>query len=141
MSHLLDPDLEFRALEIDELRVMATRNGGSVLRRGRALMELGRRASGDPALLGEVAGLVRAPENSRLLTVGSVSVSQLGVAGLVAGGSDGAFALATELAGEWPRDERSDFALLMRSSGIAWSSESRTDAAARGSAIAEAGEA
>jgi hypothetical protein len=138
MSHLLDPDLEFQALEIDELRVMATRNGGSVLSRGRALMELGRRASGDAALLGE-AGLVRAPENRCLLTVGSVSVSQLGVVGLVAGGSDGAFALAVELAGEWPRDGRADFAWLMGSSGIAWSSESRTGAAARGSVIAEAG--
>ena len=124
MSNLLDPDLEFQALDIDELRVMATRNGGSVLRRGRAMMELGRRASGDAALLLEVAGLVRAPENMRLLTVGTASVSQLGAAGLVAGRSERALALAAE----WPQDDRSDFARVMRSSGIPWPSEFRADA-------------
>ena len=128
MSNLLDPDLEFQALDIDELRVMATRNGESVLHRGRAMMELGRRASGDAALLLEVAGLVRAPENMRLLTVGTVSVSQLGAAGLVAGRSESALALAAELAAELPLDERSDFARVMRSSGITWPSEFRADA-------------
>lgn len=64
MSNLLDPDMEFQGLGIDELQVMAARDGGSVLRRGRAMMELGRRASSDPVLLLKVAGLVRSPGNA-----------------------------------------------------------------------------
>jgi hypothetical protein len=120
MSNLLDPDLEFRELDIDELRVIATKNSGSVLRRGRAMMELGRRASDDTALLQEVADMIRSPENTQLMTVGTTSVSQLGVAGLVAGGSERALTLASELVGEWQHHAQSDFAWLMRSSGIAW---------------------
>ena len=120
MGNLLDPDLEFRDLDIDELRVMVSRSGESVLRRGLAMMELGRRASRDAVLLQEVAGMIRAPENGRLMTVGTTSISQLGTAGLVAGGSETAVALAAELVGEWQRDEQSDFAWLMRSSGITW---------------------
>ena len=120
MSNLLDPDLEFRELNIDELRVIADSNSGSVLRRGRAVMELGRRASDDAALLQEVADMIRAPENTQLMTVGTTSVSQLGVAGLVAGGSERALTLASKLAGEWQHDAQSDFAWLMRSSGITW---------------------
>src|ERR1700744_2506897 len=105
MGNLLDPDLEFRDLDIDELRVIVSRSGESVLCRGRAMMELGRRASRDPALLEEVAVMIRAPENRRLMAVGSTSISQLGTAGLVADGGETAVALAAELAGEWRRDE------------------------------------
>jgi hypothetical protein len=120
MGNLLDQDLEFQDLNIDELRVIVSRSGESVLRRGRAMMELGRRASRDEKLLQEVAEMIRAPENRRLMTVGTTSISQLGTAGLVADGSDTAVALAAELVGEWQRDEQSDFAWLMRSSGITW---------------------
>jgi hypothetical protein len=120
MGNLLDPDLEFRDLDVDELRVMVSRSGESVLRRGRAMMELGRRASRDAVLLQEVAEMIRAPENRRLMTVGTTSISQLGTAGLVADGSETAVALAAELVGEWQRDEQSDFAWLMRSSGVTW---------------------
>ena len=120
MSNLLDPDPEFRNLELSELRAMMSRSGESVLRRGRALMELGRRASSDPPLLQEVSGMIRSPENRQLITVGTTSVSQLGTAGLIAGGSEEAIDLAAELVREWRRDEQSDFAWLMKSSGIAW---------------------
>ena len=120
MGTLLDLDPEFRALNVNELRVKVSRDGESVLRRGRALMELGRRASGDTALLQEVADMIRAPEHRRLTTVGTASVSQLGTAGLVAGGGETALALARELARGWPDSERSGFAWLIRSSGITW---------------------
>jgi hypothetical protein len=120
MGNLLDPDLEFQDLNINELQVMVSRNSESVLRRGRAIMELGRRASSDTALLQEVADMIRTPENRRLMTVGTTSISQLGTAGLVAGGGERALALARELVDEWRPDERSDFAWLMRSSGITW---------------------
>ena len=120
MSNLLDPDPEFQELNISELRSIMSRNNESVLRRGRAMMELGRRASSDPALLQEVSGMVRARENRQLMTVGTTSVSQLGTAGLIAGGSKKAVDLAAELVQEWHRDEQSDFAWLMKSSGIVW---------------------
>ena len=120
MNNLLDPDPEFQELNISELRSIMSRNNESVLRRGRAVMELGRRASSDPALLQEVSGMVRAQENRQLMTVGSTSVSQLGTAGLIAGGSKKAIDLAAELVQEWHRDEQSDFAWLMKSSGIVW---------------------
>jgi hypothetical protein len=119
MNNLLDPDPEFHEMNISELRSMMTRNVESVLRRGRAMMELGRRASSDPALLQEVSG-IRAQENRQLMTVGTTSVSQLGAAGLIAGGSKKAIDLAAELVQEWHRNEQSDFAWLMKSSGIAW---------------------
>jgi hypothetical protein len=54
------------------------------------------------------------------MTVGTTSISRLGTAWLIADGSETAVALAAELAGEWQRDEQSDFAWLMRSSGITW---------------------
>ncbi|HWG60488.1 MAG TPA: hypothetical protein VG253_02130 [Streptosporangiaceae bacterium] len=120
MSNLLDPDPEFQELNISELRSIMSRNNESVLRRGRAMMELGRRASSDPALLQEVSGMIRARENRQLMTVGTTSVSQLGTAGLIAGGSKKAIDLAAELVQEWHRDEQSDFAWLMKSSGIVW---------------------
>jgi hypothetical protein len=120
MGNLLDPDLEFRELNVDELRTIVSRSGESVLRRGRAMMELGRRAPRDAALLQEVTGMIRAPEYRRLMTVGTTSISQLGAAGLVADGGETAVALAAELVGEWQSDEQSDFAWLMRSSGITW---------------------
>jgi hypothetical protein len=123
MGNLLDPDLEFRDLDINKLRVMVSRDSESVLRRGRAIMELGRRASSDTALLEEVADMIRTPENRRLITVGTASISQLGTAGLVAGGGERALALARELVEEWQTDERSDFAWLMKSSGITWPPE------------------
>ena len=120
VNNLLDPDPEFRELDISELRSIMARNNESVLRRGRAVMELGRRASSDPALLQEVSGMIRAPENRQLMTVGTTSVSQLGTAGLIAGGSKKAVDLAAELVQEWHQDEQSDFAWLMKSSGIVW---------------------
>jgi hypothetical protein len=64
--------------------------------------------------------MIRAPENRRIKTGGATSFSQLGAAGLVADGSETAVALAAELVGECSRDEQSDFAWLMRISGIAW---------------------
>ena len=120
MNNLLDPDPEFQELDISELRSIMSRNNESVLRRGRAMMELGRRASSDPALLQEVSGMIRARENRQLMTVGTTSVSQLGTAGLIAGGSKKAIDLAAELVQEWHQDEQSDFAWLMKSSGIVW---------------------
>jgi hypothetical protein len=120
MNNLLDPDPEFQELNISELRSTIYRTNESVLRRGRAMMELGRRASSDSSLLEEVSGMIRAQENRQLMTVGTTSVSQLGTAGLVAGGSKKAIDLAAELVQEWHPDEQSDFAWLMKSSGIAW---------------------
>lgn len=120
MGNLFDPDLEFRDLSVNELRDTVSRKNESVLRRGRAMMELGRRASGNTALLEEIADMIRAPENRRLVTVGTASISQLGTAGLVAGGGERALALARDLVEEWETDERSDFGWLMRSSGITW---------------------
>jgi hypothetical protein len=58
--------------------------------------------------------------NRRLITVGTASISQLGTAGLIAGGSEPAAALARQLAAKWLAGERSDSAWLMTSSGIAW---------------------
>jgi hypothetical protein len=117
---LLAPDRAFQELDTAELLAMVACAAESVLRRGRAVMELGRRAADDPALLTEVAALIRDPANRRLITIGPVSVSQLGTAGLVAAGGDPTTTLARELAAEWPPGDQSDFALLMTSSGIAW---------------------
>ena len=106
-------------LDTAELLAMVPCAAESVLRRGRAVMELGRRAADDPALLTEVAALIRDPANRRLITIGPVSVSQQGTAGLVAADAEPTTALARELAAEWPPGDQSDFARLMTSSGAA----------------------
>jgi hypothetical protein len=66
------------------------------------MMELGRRASSDPALLQEVAGMICDPGNRRLINVGTASISQLGTAGLGAGAAD----RRRRWAGSWPESGR-----------------------------------
>jgi hypothetical protein len=56
---LLAPDPEFQALDTAELLSTVPCAAESVLRRGRAAIELGRRAADDPALLTKVAALIR----------------------------------------------------------------------------------
>jgi hypothetical protein len=73
---LLAPDPAFQELDAAELLAMVPCAAESVLRRGRAVLELGRRAADDPALLTEVAALIRDPANRRLITIGPLSVSQ-----------------------------------------------------------------
>jgi hypothetical protein len=51
---LFDPDQELQDLPLDELSAMAAAAREFVLHRGRALVELGRRASSDVALLQRV---------------------------------------------------------------------------------------
>jgi hypothetical protein len=91
---LFDPDREFFHLRTDEILAMAdTRE--PALWRGRALMGLGRRASRDVALRQQGAAMIRDPGNHRrFITVGTVSVSQLGMAGLLAGVGEPTAALA-----------------------------------------------
>ena len=120
LSNLLDADPEFRDLDLGALRALVSGTNESVLRRGRAMMELGRRASADISLLREVADMIRAPEYRQLRTIGTTSVAQLGTAGLVAGRGERAIALARKLASEWDAGEQSDFAWLMRTSGVTW---------------------
>jgi hypothetical protein len=62
---LLAPDPAFQELDAAELLAMVPCAAESVLRRGRAAMELGRRAADNPALLTEVAALIRDPANRR----------------------------------------------------------------------------
>ncbi len=72
---LLAPDPAFQEMDTAELLAMVPYAAESVLRRGRAVMELGRRAGDDPALLAEVAALIRNPANRHFITIGTVSVS------------------------------------------------------------------
>lgn len=115
---LFGPDPQFREPDTRQLLVMVPSARVSVLRRGRALMEPGRRAPYDTALLPDVAAMIRDPGNRRLITVGGVSVSQLGAAGLLAGGGGPAAALARELVAGWPAGERSDVEWLVACSGL-----------------------
>ena len=114
-SRLFDPDQELQDVPAAELLAVTADTHESVLRRGRALMELGRRASADTVLLAQAADLIRDPANQRLITIGAVTVSQLGAAGLIAGGSKPAADLARELAAEWPPGQQTDFAWLIAS--------------------------
>jgi hypothetical protein len=114
---LLAPDPAFQKVDTPALLAMVRCAAESVLRRGRAAMELGRRAADNPSLQAEVAALIRDPANRRLITIGPVTVSQLGTAGLVAAGGEASMSLARELAAEWPPGDQSDFARLMTSSG------------------------
>jgi hypothetical protein len=112
---LLDPDEAFQQLATDQLLAIVAGASDSVLSRGRALLELGRRAGDNPELTLQVASLIRDPVNRRSFTVGAISVAQLGAAGLIAGGGESEAALARELVGEWTAGEQADFAWLMNS--------------------------
>jgi hypothetical protein len=117
---LLAPDPAFQKLDTAELLAMVPRATESVLRRGRAAMELGRRAADDPALLTEVAALIRDPANRRLMTTGPVSGLPAGNGRARRRGQRAGIGAGPRTAAEWPPGDQSDFARLMTSSGAAW---------------------
>lgn len=115
-GNLLDPDREFGGLGLGQLMEIMSETREGILRRGRALMELGRRASSEPALLEQVATFITDPSNRQAVIMGTFTISQAGAAGLVSGGAPEAVSRAKQLVDEWSPEEQSDFAWLMRRS-------------------------
>jgi len=120
MSGLFDVDRELSGVDVASLRATVSNPSLPVSTRGRAVMEMARRTADAPDLLPEVKNLISDTSNREAITVGTTTVSQLGVAGLVVSGSRGSRALAEELAREWNRNQQDDFDWLMKRSGIKW---------------------
>lgn len=113
-------DPEIASFDDSQLVAVMCDPQAGILRRGRALMELGRRVSSEPELLEQVAAFISDPQNRRAVTIGNVTVSQAGAAGLVSAGAPEAFSRAKQLVAEWTSAEQDDFAWFIRSAGVTW---------------------
>lgn len=99
-------DSEFEALTTSELVELLKQP--LILEKGRALFELARRSSEDNDLLGMVVKEVHSSKNKSTRTVGIVSISFLGIAGLLYSDSNYSKNTATELIDSWKEPDRSN---------------------------------
>jgi hypothetical protein len=82
-----DSDPEMAAMELAALRTLVQDQGRGVTVRARGLLELGRRTGSMPDLLPEVIDYVRSEQNQTARVIGIYAVSQFGLVGLLASGS------------------------------------------------------
>jgi hypothetical protein len=117
---LFDSDPEMATVDVTALRDIVTTPTKRVTDRGRALLELGRRTRTRPDLREEVVRYVRDEGNANSVTIGTITVSQLGLAGLVASGSPESIRQAKVIAGETGPHGEEDLRRLVRSLGGTW---------------------
>jgi hypothetical protein len=86
--------------------------------RARALGALARRAGSDPALLEYVGDAIRDPLNQKLVVMGVVSVSYLGLYGLFLTKNEACLKKANALYAAWPPDDRQTLREWLESEGI-----------------------
>jgi len=98
-------DSEFEALATSNL--IEVLRQPLILRKGRALFELARRSSENNDLLEIVVKEMNDPKNKSPRTVGIVSISFLGIAGLLHSSSEYSKKTATELIDSWVEPDRS----------------------------------
>jgi hypothetical protein len=116
----LDP--EMAALDLSALRDLVSDQGRGVTFRGRALLELGRRTRTLPELLPEVSRYVRDEANNKAVAIGAITVSQMGLAGLVASRSSESIRQAETLAREAALHGEEDLRWLVTALGGTWPS-------------------
>jgi hypothetical protein len=105
-------DHEFEQLCTQEL---IERLQEGLLQRARALYELARRSGEDENLLGQVVFEISKPANKNIRTVGLVTVSYLGVAGLLESGTESTRIAAQELISNWLEPDRTDLIHFLES--------------------------
>jgi hypothetical protein len=120
LTPLFEVDPEMASLDLDSLRGLIGDEGRGVAYRGRALMELGRRTSTLLELLPEVSGYVREEANSTAVVIGTITVSQMGLAGLVASRSAESIREAEGLAREAGPHAAADLHWLVVALGGTW---------------------
>lgn len=99
-------DLEFQILSNEKLIHLL--DSLSFFDRGRAITELARRSGQQVELLDLVVERILNYNNMKARTVGLVSVSHLGMAGLVEANTSLTLKIVKELIEKWPEPDRSD---------------------------------
>ena len=117
---LFDADPEMAALDLSALRALVSDDRQGVTRKGRALLELGRRTSSRPELLAEVNGYIRDPAHEQAVVMGTVTVAQMGLAGLVASRSPESIRQAEALAAEAGPHGEQDLRWVITALGGTW---------------------
>jgi predicted lipid-binding transport protein (Tim44 family) len=97
-------DKEFENLKTAEL--MNIIQNDLLFQRGRALFELSRRSGVENSLIEIVTAAITNPQNMAARTIGTVSLSFLGIAGLLEADTEETRQLANELIESWPKDDR-----------------------------------
>jgi hypothetical protein len=116
-------DEEMSGRDLTELRAIVTDDLAGVSLRGRALMELARRSGVETAdLLPEIKSYICDPTNVTAVVFGTITVSQMGLAGLVASHSKISRSLAVELAQETGPLGEEDLQWLVQALGREWPS-------------------
>lgn len=87
----------------------------SFFEKSRAVTELARRSGQEVELLDLVIDVIYNPNNMKARTVGLVSVSYLGVAGLIEANTSLTLKIAKELIKKWPEPDRSDLIAFLES--------------------------
>jgi hypothetical protein len=115
-EHTLLQDDEFEKLSTSELLEILDKS--LLLERGRALFELARRSGEDKVLLEKIVNDISNPKNMNANTFGLVSLSFLGMAGLMEANTETTKSAAKKLLEAWPEFGRSDLIYFLQSSSL-----------------------
>jgi hypothetical protein len=115
-EHTLLQDDEFESLSTS--RLLEILDKSLLLERGRALFELARRSDEDKILLEKIVNDISNPKNVNTKTFGVVSLSFLGMAGLMEANTDATKSAAKKLLEAWPESSRSDLIYFLQSSSL-----------------------
>jgi hypothetical protein len=108
-------DKEFESLNTYQL--IETYQDGLLFERGRALFELARRSGKEENLIEVVKNEIVSEKNIKAKTVGLVSISFLGVVGLLAANTDSTKLVATEIIKSSQEPDRTNLIEFLRSAG------------------------
>ncbi len=107
---------EFERLSTQKL--LEILNTGLLFERGRALFILGRRSSQDENLILRVVEEITDSKNRNARTVGTVSISFLGIAGLLEAGTSNAQEAVQKLLETWPEPDCSHLLDFLKSASL-----------------------
>jgi hypothetical protein len=109
-------DDEFKKFSIQQLEEILDK--GLLLERGRSLFELARRSGEDKELVERVVNEISNPKNINSKTVGMVSLSFLGMAGLLEANTELTRSAARSLFDIWPESNRGNLVDFLTSASL-----------------------
>jgi hypothetical protein len=109
-------DDEFERLSTQSLEEILDK--GLLLERGRSLFELARRSGEDKELIKKVVNEISNPKNISSKTVGMVSLSFLGMAGLLGANTELTRSAARSLFEIWPESNRGNLVDFLTSASL-----------------------
>jgi hypothetical protein len=106
-------DIEFESF--DNHQLVNIYQNGLLFQRGRALFEIARRSAREESLLKIAKDEIVREENVVSKTVGVISISCLGIAGLFAGNTDETKTVAMEIISSYPEAYKSNLIEFLQS--------------------------